>query len=201
MKRPMSNVTVLSLLLYLSLRTVLAQEFGNSAVDVTFTASIAATTCLITVSGGTGDGKNQSIVIGDSSGQVQFDDVVNHRDTATVAFSLEATECPSEMPLFFTTIRGAADPQGQSMLENENATANGAKGVGIYIATAAHPDTPLALNQQIAYDVMGWRFFDKTLFMQSAEANLIASLAPTSGIENVQTGNVQATAVFHFDYN
>lgn len=196
----------LALCLLLSLLSLLsgaapAQEFGHSSLEVTFRATVAATTCVVAVEGGTGDGKSQTVVIGNSSGQVLMDDLLNGTEGATTKFSLQATECPADMPTFYTTIQGEKDTQAQTALANQAHGTGAAQGVGIVIATTAAPDTPLALNSKIDAATFNWRFTDNTLFMQSATAELIARLVPTSGSSNIRTGSVQATAVFHFDYN
>ncbi|MDW3779437.1 fimbrial protein [Kluyvera cryocrescens] len=173
---------------------------GN--IDVTFKATVADTTCVINVVGGSGDGKNQTVVIGDSSGEVSMESVVNGDSAATASFSLQATECPAAgTPSYFTTIQADSDPQAGNMLLNQAEGPLAAQGLGISLSRADSLDTPLILNQKLSYGDFGWQVLTQDNFTQSVEARMVARIAVTSAVSSAKAGSVQATAVFHFDYN
>ena len=61
--------------------------------------------------------------------------------------------------------------------------------------------TPLILNQKLSYGDFGWQVLTQDNFTQSVEARMVARIAVTSAVSSAKAGSVQATAVFHFDYN
>lgn len=202
MKHYSLSITGLLLACGLSASTAEAEPVVGGSIDVTFTATVADTTCVVNVVGGSGDGKNQTVVIGDSAGEVSMDAIVSGDSAATANFSLQATECPAAgTPNFSTTIQADSDPQASNMLLNKAAGALAAQGLGITLSRADKTDTPLTLNQKIDYAAFGWQELVKDNFTQSVQVPLMARIATTVDPTLAKAGNVQATAVFHFDYN
>lgn len=196
------SITSLLLTCGLCSSPVEAEPVVGGNIDVTFTATVADTTCVVNVVGGSGDGKNQTVVIGDSAGEVSMDTIVSGDSAATADFSLQATECPAAgTPNFFTTIEADVDPQAGNMLLNKAEGLQAAQGLGISLSRADSPDTPLTLNQKIDYGTFGWQELVKDNFTQSVQVPLIARITATVDPALAKAGNVQATAVFHFDYN
>lgn len=195
-------ITCLLLAYGLHSPSALADPVVGGSVDVTFTATVADTTCVINVVGGSGDGKNQTVVIGDSNGEVPIEAVINGDSAATASFSLQASECPAAgTPNFFTTIQADSDLTAANMLLNEAEGPTAAQGLGISLSRADSPDTPLPLNQKLSYGDLGWQVLIKDNFMQSVEARMVAKIAATAAASSARAGSVQASAVFHFDYN
>jgi type 1 fimbria pilin len=84
------------------------------------------------ISGGTGDGKNNTITLG-TSGKTRIDTIA--AGTATTDFKLVLTECPSSLSSLKTTVSGSASTVKTAIANS--AASGGASYVGVSIARSS----------------------------------------------------------------
>lgn len=165
-----------------------AQAADN--LDVTFTANIRETTCDMAISGGTGDGKNNTITLG-TSGKTRIDTIA--AGTATTDFKLVLTECPSSLTSLKTTVSGSASTVKTAIANSE--TSGGASYVGVSIARSSAPTTPFEINSTDDSKRIVWTPGEIT----AKEVPLTAKLVETQA-GSATTGTFSAVATFNFYY-
>lgn len=161
------------------------------SLDVTFTAKILETTCHMQLTGGTGDGSNNTYIIGDANGKVGLDDILNKTDDAKVNFSLKATECPSSIASIKASINGAVSSSVNTIIKNSLST-SGADYTGISIARTSSPDSPFKINTSGA---LTWTSAE----INAGKVDLLARIEPTNS-SYATTGAFQADVTFNFTY-
>lgn len=162
-------------------------------LDVTFTANIRETTCDMAISGGTGDGKNNTIILG-NSGKTRIDTIA--AGTASTDFKLMLTECPSSLTSLKTTVSGAASNILQTAIANGiAASSGGASYVGISIARTSSPAAPFEINSFDDSKRIVWNEGE----ISAKELPLTARLVETQA-GSATTGQFSAVATFNFYY-
>ena len=175
----------------LSVTSGYAQASDN--LDVTFTANIRETTCDMAISGGTGDGKNNTITLG-TSGKTRIDTI--SAGTATTDFKLVLTECPSSLTSLKTTVSGSVSNLMNTAIANNIASASGgASYVGVSIARSSAPTTPFEINSTDDSKRIVWTPGEIT----AKEVPLTAKLVETQA-SSATTGTFNAVATFNFYY-
>ena len=86
-------------------------------VDITFKANIVETTCTMKLTGGNGDGLNNTLQIG-PGGKVGLDKLLAGDQSATATFSLDVVECPSSLDSLKTTVNGSNSNIVPSAIKN-----------------------------------------------------------------------------------
>ncbi|WP_249415128.1 fimbrial protein [Enterobacter sp. RHBSTW-00994] len=163
-------------------------------LDVTFTANIRETTCDMKIVGGTGDGKNNTITIG-QNGKVRQDYVA--AGTATADFKLAIVECPSSLTSLKTTVSGSASGYVKSAIVNSvSKTSGGADYTGVSIARVSAPTAPFEINSTNDQKRLVWTAGEIT----SKEVPLRATLVETQAGGST-TGQFSAVATFNFYYD
>lgn len=160
------------------------------SLNVTFSANILETTCNMQLTGGTGDGSNNTYVIGDANGKVGLDDILNKTDDAKVNFSLKATECPSSLSSIKTSINGSSTSVN-TIIKNTLAD-SGANWTGISIARSSAPDAPFIVNTSGA---LAWTSAE----INAGKVDLLARIEATNS-SKATTGAFQADVTFNFTY-
>lgn len=162
-------------------------------LDVTFTANIRETTCDMAISGGTGNGKNNTITLG-TSGKTRIDTIA--AGTATTDFKLVLTECPSSLTSLKTTVSGSVSNLMKTAIANGiTATSGGASYVGVSIARTSAPTTLFEINSTDDSKRIVWTPGEIT----AKEVPLTAKLVETQA-GSATTGQFSAVATFNFYY-
>lgn len=161
------------------------------SLNVTFSANILETTCNMQLTGGTGDGSNNTYVIGDANGKVGLDDILNKTDDAKVNFSLKATECPSSLSSIKTSINGTVSSYMDTVIVN-SASSGGSSYVGIALARASAPDSFFKVNTSGA---LAWTSAE----INAGKVDLLARIEATNS-SKATTGAFQADVTFNFTY-
>lgn len=161
-------------------------------LDVTFTANIRETTCDMKIVGGTGDGKNNTITIG-QNGKVRQDYVA--AGTATADFKLAIVECPSSLTSLKTTVSGIKSSYIPTAINN-SVSSGGASFVAVSIARASAPTVPFTINSTTDGERLVWTPSEIT----NKEVLLRAKLVETQ-TGAATTGNFSAVATFNFYYD
>ncbi|MHC9004701.1 fimbrial protein [Enterobacter sp. P82] len=168
-----------------------AQAADN--LDVTFTANIRETTCDMAISGGTGDGKNNTITLG-TSGKTRIDTI--SAGTATTDFKLVLTECPSSLTSLKTTVSGSVSNLMKTAIANGvTAASGGASYVGVSIARSSLPTAPFEINSTDDSKRIVWSQGE----ISTQEVPLTAKLVETQA-GSATTGTFSAVATFNFYY-
>lgn len=168
-----------------------AQAADN--LDVTFTANIRETTCDMAISGGTGDGKNNTITLG-TSGKTRIDTI--SAGTATTDFKLVLTECPSSLTSLKTTVSGSVSNLMKTAIANGvTAASGGASYVGVSIARSLLPTAPFEINSTDDSKRIVWSQGE----ISTKEVPLTAKLVETQA-GSATTGTFSAVATFNFYY-
>ncbi|VFS14119.1 P pilus assembly protein, pilin FimA [Enterobacter cancerogenus] len=100
MKKNLLSLSVIAMTTLALTGTALA---GSTDLNVNFTANIRETTCDMKLVGGTGTDTQQTLKIGDSSGQVRLETV--KAGTASANFKLVIVECPSSLHALKQTLK------------------------------------------------------------------------------------------------
>lgn len=162
-------------------------------LDVTFTANIRETTCDMAISGGTGNGTNNTITLG-TSGKTRIDTIAT--GTATTDFKLVLMECPSGLTSLKTTVSGSVSNLMNTAIANNIASASGgASYVGVSIARSSAPTTPFEINSTDDNKRIVWTPGEIT----AKEVPLTAKLVETQA-GSATTGTFSAVATFNFYY-
>ncbi|PTM37340.1 fimbrial protein [Enterobacter cloacae] len=167
-----------------------AQAADN--LDVTFTANIRETTCDMAISGGTGNGKNNTITLG-TSGKTRIDTI--SAGTATTDFKLVLTECPSSLSSLKTTVSGSASTVKTAIANGVTAASGGASNVGVSIARSSLPTAPFEINSTDDSKRIVWSQGE----ISTQEVPLTAKLVETQA-GGATTGTFSAVATFNFYY-
>ena len=174
----------------MSVNSGYAQASDN--LDVTFTANIRETTCDMAISGGTGDGKNNTITLG-TSGKTRIDTIA--AGTATTDFKLVLTECPSSLSSLKTTVSGSASTVKTAIANGITAASGGASYVGVSIARSSLPTAPFEINSTDDSKRIVWSPGE----ISAQEVPLTAKLVETQA-GSATTGTFSAVATFNFYY-
>lgn len=168
-----------------------AQAADN--LDVTFTANIRETTCDMAISGGTGDGKNNTITLG-TNAKTRIDTIA--AGTATTDFKLVLTECPSSLSSLKTTVSGSVSNLMKTAIANGvTAASGGASYVGVSIARSSLPTAPFEINSTDDSKRIVWSQGE----ISTKEVPLTAKLVETQA-GSATTGTFSAVATFNFYY-
>ena len=159
-------------------------------VDVTFNANIMETTCEMKITGGTGDGLNNTIPIGDG-GKIRLDQIENGDTAATAAFKLSITECPAGLSSIKTTISG----QQSSYVSTAIVNSGTAGFLGVKISRSSAPTAPFVISSTNDSERLVWTAQE----ISAKEVDLIASLVETQAGQGT-TGGFSAAATFNFTY-
>lgn len=166
-----------------------------ASLDVTFTANIRETTCDMTIEGGSGDGKANTIPIG-TSGKLSLDKVLAGDSTAKTTFKLKITECPNSLSSLKTTVSGTVSGYSTTAITNNILAANGgADYMAVNIARKSAPDAPFKINSTVDTERLVWSAAE----ISSKEVELVAKLLETSS-GRATTGTFSALATFNFTY-
>ncbi|PLR39491.1 fimbrial protein [Chimaeribacter coloradensis] len=164
-------------------------------VDITFKANIVETTCTMKLTGGSGDGLNNTLQIG-PGGKVGLDKLLAGDQSATATFSLDVVECPSSLDSLKTTVNGSNSNIVPSAIKNGVAKADGgADYVGVTIARSSDLDNPFKINSLNDNERLVWTASE----IQAKKVNLTARLVETDA-SRVTPGQFRATATFAFTY-
>lgn len=166
---------------------------GTTNLDVTFTATLRETTCDMKIVGGTGDGKTNTIPIG-NGGTTSLADIVSGTDAASTTFKLQIIECPASLQGLKTTVSGDVSPDKDTAIKNA-ATENPATNMGVSIARASAPTSPFTINSTEDAKRLVW----STNEISTSEVPLIARLVETKA-GTATTGSFSAVATFNFEY-
>ncbi|MBM1022724.1 fimbrial protein [Enterobacter sp. A11] len=174
----------------LSVTSGYAQAADN--LDVTFTANIRETTCDMAISGGTGNGKNNTITLG-TNAKTRIDTIA--AGTATTDFKLVLTECPSSLSSLKTTVSGSASTVKTAIANGITAASGGASYVGVSIARSSLPTAPFEINSTDDSKRIVWSPGE----ISAQEVPLTAKLVETQA-GSATTGQFNAVATFNFYY-
>lgn len=175
------------------LTTVSGYSLAADSLNVNFTANIRETTCDMKISGGTGDGKNNTITIG-SSGKTRHDYIV--AGTATADFKLMIIDCPGSLTSLKTTVSGSASGIVKTAIANNISKASGgADYVGVSIARTSEMTAPFEINATDDSKRLVW----STGEISAKEVPLTAKLVETQAGSST-TGQFSAVATFNFYY-
>lgn len=162
-------------------------------LDVTFTANIRETTCDMAISGGSGNGKNNTITLG-TNAKTRIDTIA--AGTATTDFKLVLTECPSSLTSLKTTVSGSVSNLMNTAIANGvSAASGGASYVGVSIARSSAPATPFEINSTDDSKRIVWTPGE----ISAKEVPLTAKLVETQA-GSATTGTFSAVATFNFYY-
>ena len=166
----------------------------STDINVNFTANIRETTCDMKLAGGTGTDTQQTLKIGDSSGQVRLESV--KAGTASANFKLVIVECPLSLNSLKTTIKGTKSGYLNSAIVNSISKANGgADYAAVEIARVSAPTAPFIINSTVDAERLVWTATE----INNKEVPLVATLRETL-TDSITTGNFQAVATFEFTY-
>lgn len=165
-------------------------------VLMVFRANIVETTCTMKVTGGSGDGQNNTLKIG-TNGKVGLDKLIAGDQSATTAtFSLDIVECPSSLNSLKTSVNGAQSGFISTLIKNGIAAGQGgADYVGVSIARSSALDNSFTINSVNDNERLVWTASE----IQSKKVNLTARLMETQANSGT-TGQFRATATFAFTY-
>jgi len=165
-------------------------------VPIVFKANIVETTCTMKVTGGTGDGANNTLKIG-SGGKVGLDKLISgDQEASSAAFSLDIVECPSSLKSLKTSVNGTVSDYLATALKNNVAVGEGgADYVGVTIARSSALDKPFKINPINDPERLVWTASE----IQDKKVNLTARLTETQ-TNKATTGQFSAMATFAFTY-
>jgi type 1 fimbria pilin len=166
-------------------------------VAVVFKANIMETTCEMKITGGTGDGLNNTLKIG-NNGKVGLDKLLAGDQSATAAFSLDIKTCPASLKSLKTSVNGAKSAFVDTAIKNGIAAGQdgGADYVGVSIARSSALDAPFEINSVDDAKRLVWT---DTEIKQDKKVNLTARLVETQP-NMATTGQFRALATFAFTY-
>ncbi|HCM1942774.1 TPA: fimbrial protein [Salmonella enterica subsp. salamae serovar 30:g,m,s:e,n,x] len=192
MKKTMFSLSVATLMAMANTGMVFA---AGTNLDVNFTANVVETTCDMKLEGGEGNGDKQTLTIGDSNGQVRFEDIT--AGTATGNFKIAIIECPASLSSLKTTIRGTAASYLPTSIKNSISpdSGGGANYTGVSISRASAPTDWFTPNSTVDAERLVWSQTE----IDSKEVALVATLRETVA-GKLTVGDFQATATFEFNY-
>ncbi|MBS0968419.1 MULTISPECIES: fimbrial protein [Yersiniaceae] len=165
-------------------------------VPIVFKANIVETTCTMKVTGGTGDGQNNTLKIG-VGGKVGLDKLIaGDQVTTTAAFSLDIVECPGSLQKLKTSVNGSVSEIPTGIKNNIAQGDGGAQFIGVSIARTSAPDKPFKINSTTDAERLVWT---ETEIKQDKKVNLTARLTETQA-NMATTGQFSALATFAFTY-
>jgi len=176
--------------------TLIALLSGYAAaaenLDVTFSANIRETTCDIKIDGGTGDGANNTILLG-TDGKTRVDYIAGGNIQSP--FKLVITECPSSLSTLKTSISGTASTVSTALDNSITKAAGGAENVGLSIARTSATGSPFEINSNDDSKRLVWTPEE----ILNKQVDLTAFLVETlSG--GATTGEFKTLAIFNFTY-
>ncbi|PLR38824.1 fimbrial protein [Chimaeribacter californicus] len=165
-------------------------------VEVVFKANIMETTCEMKITGGTGDGLNNTLKIG-PGGKVGLDKLIAGNTDAAATFTLDIVGCPGSLKSLKTSVNGAASGYLATAIRNNVAVGEGgADYVGVSIARTSAPDKPFTINSLNDGERLVWTDAE---IKQDKKVNLTARLTETQA-NRATTGQFSAMATFAFTY-
>ncbi|MES3501020.1 fimbrial protein [Citrobacter freundii] len=191
MKKNLLSLPVATLIAIATSGTVLAAETTN--LDVNFTANIRETTCDMKLVGGTGSDTAQTLIIGDSDGQVRFENI--RAGTATANFKIVLVECPDSLQSLKTSVNGSVSSLNTALTNSIAKASGGAENAGVAIARTSEPDSPFVINSTVDGERLVWTPTE----ISNKEVPLIAIMKETKA-SSLTTGKFEALATFQFNY-
>lgn len=161
-------------------------------LDLTFSANVRETTCDIRIDGGTGDGTNNTIILG-TDGKARVDHVAD--GSVTSPFKLVITECPSSLTALKTQVSGTVSPVKTALANSISSESGGAPNVGLSIARVSAPDAPFEINSTDDSKRLVWTADE----ISNKEVDLLATLVETK-VLSAGTGTFETLATFNFTY-
>ncbi|MCS2150254.1 fimbrial protein [Scandinavium manionii] len=163
-------------------------------VNVDFTANIRETTCDMRITGGTGDGQNNTIQIG-AGGKTSLDKILSGDSSVSVPFSLDIVSCPSSLSALKTTISGTRSSYISSAIANGASGADKADFIGVQISRASGGNA-FIINSTNDAERLVWTNDE---ISTQKKVDLLAKLVTTSA-SDATTGEFNAVATFNFTY-
>lgn len=191
MKKNLLSLPVATLIAIATSGTVLAAETTN--LDVNFTANIRETTCDMKLVGGTGSDTAQTLIIGDSDGQVRFENI--RAGTAKANFKIVLVECPDSLQSLKTSVNGSVSSLNTALTNSIAKASGGAENAGVAIARTSEPDSPFVINSTVDGERLVWTRTE----ISNKEVPLIAIMKETKA-SSLTTGKFEALATFQFNY-
>lgn len=188
---------MLSILENLCIIILLFISIGNETfaqdITVNFTANIRDTTCDMRITGGSGDGKNNTIPIG-NAGKTSLDKILAGDSGAATSFSLDIVSCPDGLTSLKTTISGTPSSYVPTAIANGINNDSAANFIGVQIFRS-NGGNPFVINSDNDQERLVWTSSE----ISSKTVDLIAKLVPTNS-SNATTGEFSAVATFNFTY-
>ena len=166
-------------------------------IDVNFTATIRETTCDMRITGGTGDGKNNTIPIGGSGGKTSLDKIISEDASVSAPFSLDIITCPSSMSTLKTTVSGTQSNYNNKAITNGLTGTGASTFVGVTLSRSSGGDA-FTINATDDPHRIVWTNDE---IKNKKKVDLVAQLVPTYGGDKTTPGDFSAVATFNFTYD
>lgn len=168
---------------------------GSDSVMVNVSAQVVATTCAMSLYGGNGDGKNNTIDFGNTRGG---SDLINN--PGDLSFIISAKNCSGGVSKINTIITGTESPEGSIYLSN-TAIYSGKVVLFWSRATLARADTPqtyLSLNNCSEDNCLTWSEED----ISAGEINLVMDISRrTDPIGDIKASKDSGEYLFIYTFN
>ncbi|ELW2863172.1 fimbrial protein [Salmonella enterica] len=204
--RPTSFIIRPTFALFAALAFAPSAQAGD--IDVQFKAKIRATTCDMSIGGGSGGGDGAATTI--PFGDVLLSDIINHRtdtafhDATMQQFSLDIDNCPDSLNGIKTVITGVV-PADPTILMSSSTEEGAAGGVGVQFSRLDEMENHFKIfgvtnpsgSGAASTEVINWTEQE----ISNKKVDMVAHLVTFKATaDNTDIGSLQATATFNFTY-